>query len=330
MNYYEELGIKADADEEEIRKAHRRLVKLMHPDHQRDQNLKMLAETQMRRLNSIVSVLLDPEEREEYDEELRGLHNVKAPVQTAWRSVPWWIASTLGAVLLTVGGVWFYADHVGSGRRCGRNPVYIPPQESTQSTRPDVPVRPTTGVEDPNPPVASLDGPTTRVAPPADGYIRNASPAVSTASVPDSSKPAAIVPDNKQELAEKARIAAAAKLAELKAATEAADRVARENNLREEAEKAKAAELIKARQVTPPKVTQLAQTKPDGVPKPKTVPPKTESPKRVFNLPANVQVASARLSTRRPSSLLRHRPACTRRVAPREDPLAPVAPLPIR
>ena len=45
MNYYEELGIRPDADEEEIRKAHRRLVKLMHPDQHRDQGMKQLAET---------------------------------------------------------------------------------------------------------------------------------------------------------------------------------------------------------------------------------------------------------------------------------------------
>ena len=63
MNYYEELGIRSDADEEEIRKAHRRLVKLMHPDQHRDAGMKQLAETQMRRLNSIVATLLDPEER---------------------------------------------------------------------------------------------------------------------------------------------------------------------------------------------------------------------------------------------------------------------------
>src|SRR5450432_1054509 len=115
MNYYEELGIRADADEEEIRKAHRRLVKLMHPDQHRDQALKQLAETQMRRLNSIVATLLDPEEREEYDEHLRGGDAAAAAAkQSSWRSVPWWIASTFGAIVLTVGAVWIWADRIGS------------------------------------------------------------------------------------------------------------------------------------------------------------------------------------------------------------------------
>ena len=119
MNYYEELGIRSDADEEEIRKAHRRLVKLMHPDQHRDASLKALAETQMRRLNSIVATLLDPEERQEYDEQVRGgggdpLNPV--PQQSSWKAVPWWIASTLGAIILTVGTLWFFADRMGPSR----------------------------------------------------------------------------------------------------------------------------------------------------------------------------------------------------------------------
>ena len=115
MNYYEKLGIKPDADEEEIRKAHRRLVKLMHPDQHRDQGLKQLAETQMRRLNSIVATLLNPEDREEYDEQLRGGEAAHAAAnQRTWHAIPWWIASTLGTIVLTVGAMWFWKDRMGS------------------------------------------------------------------------------------------------------------------------------------------------------------------------------------------------------------------------
>jgi hypothetical protein len=133
MNYYEELGIRSDADEEEIRKAHRRLVKLMHPDQHRDEGLKALAETQMRRLNSIVATLLDPEERQEYDETLRGGGGDAGnttPAQSNWRALPWWIASTLGAIILTVGTLWFFADRMGPSRR------QQPPPEITESTTP--------------------------------------------------------------------------------------------------------------------------------------------------------------------------------------------------
>jgi hypothetical protein len=141
MNYYEELGIRSDADEEEIRKAHRRLVKLMHPDQHRDQSLKQLAETQMRRLNSIVATLLDPEERRDYDEQLRGGSDSPAAMshQSAWRSVPWWIASTLGAIVLTVGAIWFFADRLNSGFRGAPAVIEEPSTTAPQPVRREQP-----------------------------------------------------------------------------------------------------------------------------------------------------------------------------------------------
>ena len=50
MDYYEELAISPSATLDEIHRAHRRLSKLLHPDQQTDHNMKLLAETQMRRL----------------------------------------------------------------------------------------------------------------------------------------------------------------------------------------------------------------------------------------------------------------------------------------
>ncbi len=49
-------------------------------------------------------------------------------------SFPWWLASTAGAVLLTVGAVWFWADNWGSSF-ANRSPTYIP-SEATASTGP--------------------------------------------------------------------------------------------------------------------------------------------------------------------------------------------------
>jgi hypothetical protein len=135
MNYYEELGIRPDADQEEIRKAHRRLVRLVHPDQHRDPATKQLAETQMRRLNSIVATLLDAARRHEYDEQLRASLTARPAVQTAWRKVPWWIASTAGAVILTVGAVWFLADHLGSSFS-SRPPVEIAADSAGSATAP--------------------------------------------------------------------------------------------------------------------------------------------------------------------------------------------------
>jgi hypothetical protein len=116
----------------------------MHPDQHRDQGLKQLAETQMRRLNSSVATLLDPEEREEYDEQLKGEAAERAPRQSTWRSVPWWIASTFGAIVLTVGAVWFWADRMGSSISTHTpviidNPSSSAPSDDTTTVRVPVP-----------------------------------------------------------------------------------------------------------------------------------------------------------------------------------------------
>ena len=70
MNYYEELGIDRDATISEIREAYKLAVRLFHPDVQRDQRLKELAEREMKRLGAIVAVLVNPRERARYDAEL--------------------------------------------------------------------------------------------------------------------------------------------------------------------------------------------------------------------------------------------------------------------
>jgi curved DNA-binding protein CbpA len=132
MNYYEELGIRADADAEDIRKAHRRLVKLMHPDHQRDKHMKLLAETQMRRLNTIVSTLLNPEQRAQYDEALRGRHVARPVAVKAWRGVPWWLVGTAAAGIISVAGIWFFADHLGNSVV---KPFTIPEQDAVSVSR---------------------------------------------------------------------------------------------------------------------------------------------------------------------------------------------------
>ncbi len=132
MDYYEELGIAANASEDEIRRAYRRMTKLLHPDQQTDEGVKQLAEVQMRRLNSIVDVLLDPERRREYDEHLRKdipyYEGARASVSNVRRkrsSWPWWVASTVGAVVLTLVVVWFWASNLGSSFG-SHAPTYIP------------------------------------------------------------------------------------------------------------------------------------------------------------------------------------------------------------
>jgi len=71
MTYYEEFGIPSSATQEEIRHAHRRLIKILHPDLQKDTATRQLAEVQTRRINEISEILLDSGKREEYDANLR-------------------------------------------------------------------------------------------------------------------------------------------------------------------------------------------------------------------------------------------------------------------
>lgn len=144
MDYYEELGIAPSASEEEISRAHRRMTKLLHPDQHTDESLKQLAEVQMRRLNSIVAVLLDPESRREYDEQLRtegpgypGMRSANAKKQRRRPSWPWWVVSTAAAVLLTVVVVWFWAGNFGSTFG-NHNPTYIPDSREAPSSAAEV------------------------------------------------------------------------------------------------------------------------------------------------------------------------------------------------
>jgi len=128
MTFYDELGISAQASAEEIRKAHRRFSKLVHPDQQTDDGLRQLAETQMRRINMITEILLNPERRRRYDQELQresGVQRFREPLPPPYsqqgyetlRNIPRqtegigrdgsWIWFVLFAVVLAGAGLWY-------------------------------------------------------------------------------------------------------------------------------------------------------------------------------------------------------------------------------
>ena len=90
MNYYDELGLAPSASVEEIRQAYKTLARLLHPDHQRDANLRKMAEVQMTRLNEVLTVLTDPAQRERYDASLRtivALPQVDEAPPRGWRRI---------------------------------------------------------------------------------------------------------------------------------------------------------------------------------------------------------------------------------------------------
>jgi hypothetical protein len=67
MDYYTELGVKRDASEREIRQAYRVLVRLLHPDTQTSDDLRLAAERQLSRLNEMFTVLMNADTRRAYD-----------------------------------------------------------------------------------------------------------------------------------------------------------------------------------------------------------------------------------------------------------------------
>lgn len=67
MNYYAELGVKRDASDQEIRQAYRVLVRLLHPDVQTGEDLRLAAERQLSRLNEMFAVLMNADTRRAYD-----------------------------------------------------------------------------------------------------------------------------------------------------------------------------------------------------------------------------------------------------------------------
>lgn len=74
--YYEVLGVRRDATDEDIRRAFRRLARQYHPDVNKDPD----AEARFKEVNEAYEVLSDPEKRERYDAfGHAGLDGIAAP-----------------------------------------------------------------------------------------------------------------------------------------------------------------------------------------------------------------------------------------------------------
>jgi curved DNA-binding protein CbpA len=70
VNHFEELGLERSAGPDQIRQAYRTLAFLLHPDRQRSEQHRKLADLQMKRLNAAIETLLDPARRRAYESEL--------------------------------------------------------------------------------------------------------------------------------------------------------------------------------------------------------------------------------------------------------------------
>ena len=161
MDYYEELGLSPSATDEDIHKAFRTMSRVLHPDLQNDPAMRDAAALQMRRLNAIMDVLLDPKRRHEYNRTLRaasiGPIAVSGPGAPDPRGrkesrLPDWlrtpatkVALTLIAgVLLTLGVVWFEAGDLihfqsSSQRAATVEPAPAPAPQEAQPAPPAAP-----------------------------------------------------------------------------------------------------------------------------------------------------------------------------------------------
>ncbi|MBD3878428.1 MAG: DnaJ domain-containing protein [Quinella sp. 1Q5] len=67
-NYYEILGIKRNATDDEIKEAYRKLARKYHPDWNRDD--PNTAEAKMKEINGAYDTLKNKDKRKEYDKTL--------------------------------------------------------------------------------------------------------------------------------------------------------------------------------------------------------------------------------------------------------------------
>lgn len=81
MNHYERLGVERTASEREIKRAHRDLMKEMHPDNFRGPYRDHMEEI-VKGINAVRDVLVDPVQRRRYDSELE-YHEGRSPNASA-------------------------------------------------------------------------------------------------------------------------------------------------------------------------------------------------------------------------------------------------------
>jgi hypothetical protein len=138
MTYYEELGLGQDATVEQIRQAHRNLARLLHPDLQPDETLRRLAESQMKRVNSIHKTLTDPALRRQYDASLcpeMPVPMVLPPPARAQRLPAFRDAALLAAGIVAASVYWQVSPPSVPRTSPSVAAVLRPPASSARETR---------------------------------------------------------------------------------------------------------------------------------------------------------------------------------------------------
>jgi len=165
LTHYDDLGLPSSASDEEIREAYLNLVRVMHPDAQRDPALKRFSENQMKRVSRAYAVLSDPERRRRYDATLLGdgVEETRPPAD-AKRSVGRWRARaliTIGWLICAFAGVvgigWYFSQPAGESLQPAQaSAPPLTPATGTRSAPPPVPAAPAADAADTSPDLDAL------------------------------------------------------------------------------------------------------------------------------------------------------------------------------
>jgi len=118
LSLYDDLGVPRTATPEEIRQAHKALVRLLHPDRIMDEYTRRLAENTLKRINAAFAVLCDPQHRDAYDRELAsggGVRHVPRPQRRgpSSHSIREWCARRANAAWLRRNLLWIGGTFMG-------------------------------------------------------------------------------------------------------------------------------------------------------------------------------------------------------------------------
>lgn len=138
MDHYQEFDLSPAATADEIRQAHKKLARLLHPDQFQDPGMQALAARQMQRVNEISALLLDPRRRRMYDLTLNELPAPPAYLSSSrsrLRSLAGW------AIAGVVSVSWMVAPRAAppAARTVTAQPAVAPSQE--KPPRPALPAR---------------------------------------------------------------------------------------------------------------------------------------------------------------------------------------------
>jgi hypothetical protein len=165
LTHYDDLGLPASASDEEIREAYLNLVRLLHPDSQRDPTLKRFSENQMKRVSRAYAVLSDPERRRRYDATLTGNGVEDAPKPAdAKRTVGRWRARaliTIGWLICAFAGVvgigWYFSQPAGESMQPAQaSAPPVTPAAATRVPPAAIPTAPVAETADPSPDLDAL------------------------------------------------------------------------------------------------------------------------------------------------------------------------------